>query len=656
MKRMKIESKKGVPISSGMIGLFYEDINYCCDGGLNAEMIENPSFEFLEAMGSYNRYSVKYDGLYGWIPFPVTGDDAVLSIGVTKPLHQNNPHYLIFEASDSQTGIVNKAFDGIHLSAGTSYIISAYLRSSSYSGKVTASIYDKEQVVLSSVLSEKITDEWLKYEVEVISESDLSNTMFVISITQADVIEIDMVSMKPANSVYGVFRPDIAKMLKDMKPGFLRFPGGCIVEGNELSNRYKWKNTVGPIEERIPNWNRWAVHNNRNHEFAVGPYSHYNQTYAIGYYEYFLLCEYIGAKPLPVQNVGLACQYQTIQLVETNDPGFREYIADVLDLIEFANGDSDTKWGALRTQMGHKEPFHLEMIGIGNEQWETDKSKFFERYTLFEKAIHEKYPEIKLIGSAGPDVTSQHYTQAWEFYRNKQKYRPNFTYAVDEHYYRPVKWFYENNHFYDKYSRDTKVFAGEYAAHIKSGFNMPEANTLEAALSEASFLTGVERNADVVVLTSYAPLLAKVGYAQWSPNLIWFDDNICYGTPSYYVQMLYGNNMGDFTLLTDMDKEETCLNHTVSYRAETKELIIKIINSIGEAQEIELIIDKAFIIESNKIKADILTGSDKDDYNSIQQPDKVKVYEKEFSLDKNVFTAPPYSFSVIKIPASFSLK
>ncbi|HWT75856.1 MAG TPA: alpha-L-arabinofuranosidase C-terminal domain-containing protein [Mobilitalea sp.] len=652
MQKLHVEKKKGVPISPGMIGLFYEDINYCCDGGLNAEMIENPAFEFVEAMGSNDRYSTKFDGLYGWIPFPSTGDDASLSIGTMNPFHENNPHYLQFKASRSQLGITNKAFEGIHLKAGASYIISAYLRSSSYTGKVTVSVYDKEQAVLSADLAVFVTDTWVKYEIKVTSEMNLRHGRFVIAITEAASLEVDFVSMKPANAVCGVFRSDIADTLKDMQPGFLRFPGGCIVEGNELSNRYRWKNTVGPLEARIPNWNRWAVHNNSRDDFSAGPYSHYNQTYAIGYYEYFMLCEYIGAKPLPVQNVGLACQYQTSQLVETNTPEFQEFIDDVLDLIEFANGSTDSQWGSLRAKMGHPKPFHLEMIGIGNEQWETERVNFFERYTIFEKVIHDKYTDIKLIGSAGPDVTSEHYTDAWDFYKMKQNEQPDFTYAVDEHYYRPVEWLYENNHFYDNYPRNVKVFAGEYAAHIRSGFNMPEVNTLEAGLSEAAFLTGVERNADVVVLASYAPLFARVGFAQWSPNLIWFDDHVCYGTPSYYVQKLYAGNMGNYTVINTLSQDTSCLYQTVSYDERAGELIIKLINSSSDLQEVQFDIDEAYQAAA-QVKATILTSVNKDDHNNINEPDKVKPYEKVLTLTGMTYQAPAHSFSVIRVPVEF---
>ena len=650
---LHISKKKGVPISPGMIGLFYEDINYSCDGGLNAEMIENPSFEFLEAFGYYDHYSTKFDGLYGWIAYPTTGDDAKLSIRTDNPVHVNTPHYLHFEASKNQKGVANKAFDGITLKEGLTYNVSVYLKSDNYKGKVTVSILPPSNVeqkpVATAVLTESVTDQWVKYETTLTATSALSKGVFVISIDDVASIDMDHVSMKPSDALFGVFRKDLADILKDMKPGFLRFPGGCIIEGNKLSNRYQWKHSVGPVEQRIPNWNRWAVHANPDHEFAVGPYSHYNQTLAVGYYEYFLLCEYIGAKPLPVQSVGLACQYMSKDFVEIDSPEFQEYIQDVLDLIEFANGPVTSTWGSVRASMGHPEPFNLEMVGIGNEQWETEDSKFFERYTLFEKAIHEKYPEIKLIGSAGPDVTSSRYTAAWDFYKKKANEQDNFTYAVDEHYYRPVEWLYENNDFYDNYPRNVKVFAGEYAAHVHPGMNRPDSNNLVSGLSEAAFLTGVERNADVVILASYAPLLARVGYAQWSPNLIWFDDNICYGTPSYYVQKMYACNMGNYTLINNLGEANSGLYQTVSFDEEASEIIIKVVNSLDKAQVLKLDLDKEWQV-SKEASISVLTSENEEDYNSVEEPTKVVPVDKKVNLDNMKLELPAISFSVIRIP------
>ena len=646
---LQISEQKGVDIHPGMFGLFFEDINYACDGGINAEQIENPSFSFREALGGKSCYSTKFDGLYGWVAWPTGADGAELSVTCDRPVHPNNPWHLHFKASPEQLGVANKAFDGITLRAGASYTVGAWLRSDVYRGRVTAAVYDGDTPVVQATLAPAVTGEWVRYETSVVSPADRRHGRFVLSVDEAAAIDVDFVSCKPQDAVCGVFRRDLAECLKAMKPGFVRFPGGCVVEGNKLSNRYRWKYTVGPLEERIPNWNRWAVHGNPEKDFFIGSFSHYNQTCAIGYYEYFLLCEYLGAKPLPVQNVGLACQYQSSQLVEPEDPAFAEYVQDVLDLIEFANGPATGKWGALRAQMGHPAPFGLEMIGIGNEQWETGHSHFSERYERFEKAIHARYPDIRLIGSAGPDVTSARYTDAWGFYRERTRRNPGFVYAVDEHYYRPLEWMRGNDHFYDCYPRDVKVFAGEYAAHIPDGSRTPAMNTLGAALAEAAFLTGVERNADVVVMASYAPLFARLGYAQWAPDLIWFDDRLSFGTPSYFVQQLYSANLGRYTLASAVAGGPDGFYASVSYDPAAHEIIVKLVNTADAPAPVTLAIAPA-LQAADEADAVLLTGA-ADACNTADEPEKITPVRRRIPLGGTAYAAPAASFTVLRIQA-----
>ena len=405
------------------------------------------------------------------------------------------------------------------------------------------------------------------------------------------------------------------------------------------------------VMARRNNWNRWAVHGTDSENGYESVYSHYNQTLGMGYYEYFLLCELIGAKPLPVLNVGFACQYQSDEMVSRDSAAFREFLQDALDLIEFANGAADTPWGAVRAEMGHPNPFGLTMVGIGNEQWQTEKADFFERYEMFEKTIHEHAPYIRLIGSAGPNVSSGEYRMAWEFYHAHED-RPDFAYAVDEHYYVPPKWLYEHVDFYDEYPRKVKVFSGEYAAHPSSGFNNPKANTLDGALAEAAFLTGVERNVDVVVLASYAPLFARVGYAQWSPDLIWFDGAGCYGSPSYYVQKMYACNMGDVELDTCGGEREAWkegIYYCAGLARERDEIIVKIVNSKEEARSVDLALPERWK-DSCKIQAQILTGESRDSYNSHGEPEKIMPMEKAFMSLKGI-ELPPLSFTVLRIGA-----
>jgi len=672
MLKLHISDKKGVKIQEDMIGLFFEDINYAADGGLYAEMLENRSFEFFDCRGTVGDYYVQHDPGYGWYPTDEVGCRMEYVMG--SPVDRNNPHYLRFTAKKEGVGFWNKAYDGVALEAGKSYKVSFYARMVSYKGDITVSVtkdgkeYAKAEVACIHA-PEKTWQKLNRYEVAITATENIKGGKFTITLNQPGIVEFDFISMMPCDAVAGVFRKDLFELLKGLKPGFLRFPGGCIIEGNTLDNRYRWKESVGRPEGRKANFNRWAVHGTRAEDDWRTEYSHYNQTLGLGFYEYFLLCEMIGAKAIPVLNVGLACQYQSYELVEIGTPEFEEYVQDALDLIEFANGSVDTYWGKVRADMGHPESFNLTMLGIGNEQWQTDEVDFFARYEAFEKAIHEHYPDIRLIGSAGPDITSERYKMAWDFYKEKVPQKENFCYAVDEHYYVKPDWFYEHTDFYDEYPRDVKVFSGEYAAHPTSGMNMPHANTLGGALSEAAFLTGVERNADVVVLASYAPLFARVGYAQWSPDMIWFDETCAYGTPSYYVQKLYGENLG--TVTVPMNGQEKMLREhniyvNVSYDERTEEFIVKAVNHADFSQELGLVAgDSAELTAecsdvpeqksagkkhfkfADKAKYMLLTGQP-DDYNNIGEPNKIVVKEETIKFDGKV-VLPANSFVVVKV-------
>lgn len=649
--QIQLTSQKGVPINEGMIGLFFEDINYAADGGLYAEMLENRAFAFMDCYGDKGDYYVKREPGYGWHATSECGEGRMDYV-CGSPVNRVNPDYLRFRAAKAGQGFTNKAYDGVYLEKDKKYIVSFYARCVSYSGDIRVSVKKDgksfgEALVKPDYAAMPVWKKWNRYVAELTAREEVRGAQFTIELTEAGVVEFDFISMMPANAVAGVFRRDLFELLKELHPGFIRFPGGCIVEGNTLDNRYRWKESVGAVEGRRSNFNRWAVHGTSEDNGWHTMYSHYNQTLGIGFYEYFLLCDLIGAKPLPVLNVGLACQYQSYELVELTDDAFAEFLQDALDLIEFANGDVDTTWGSLRARMGHPEPFGLTMVGIGNEQWQTERVDFFARYEAFEKAIHERYPEIKLIGSAGPDITSEKYEAAWDFYKKKCPQKENFCYAVDEHYYVKPEWFYEHVSFYDNYPRDVKVFSGEYAAHPVSGMNMPEANTLGGALAEAAFMTGVERNADVVVLASYAPLFARVGYAQWSPDMIWFDETKAYGTPSYYVQKLYGDNMGTMTMpMNGQEKEleKVGIYANISVDEKTDEVIVKAVNRNSTEQLLELVAPSEW--ELGACRMSILTG-DEEDYNTIDNPDKVTVVTREESADK--LTLPGYSFVVARI-------
>ena len=559
--KITISQRKRADIMPDMMGLFFEDINYAADGGLYAEMLENRAFEFVDCYGDKADYYTEFDGLYGWECYPKE-KNARMRCVMGSPVAEENPHYLRFTAEESQAGFKNQAYDGIVLKKDAQYEVSFYARSISYQGRIQISV-QKDGIIAASGETELLPGKkqephnWKKYHLLLTAKEDVKGGDFAVMLEQTGVVEFDFFSMMPKDAVCGIFRRDLFELLKDLQPGFIRFPGGCIIEGNTLSNRYRFKETLKPVEHRRSNWNRWAVHlvNEENGYHSV--FSHYNQTLGMGYYEFFLLCEALGAKPLPVLNVGLACQYQSYEMVQPGTEAFGQYLQDALDLIEFANGAEDGRWGSVRVAMGHKEPFHLTMLGIGNEQWETEKSGFFERYRLFEECIHAKYPEIRLIGSAGPDITSERYEKAWKYYHGAVKTQKNYVYAVDEHYYVEPDWFYAHTDFYDEYPRDVKVFAGEYAAHPGHTELMEQKNCLGGALAEAAFLTGVERNADVVVLASYAPLFARLGFTQWAPDMIWFDGETSYATPNYYVQKMFSCMKGTSVLDTLGEEKKT---------------------------------------------------------------------------------------------------
>lgn len=641
---IRITDKLGTHINKGMIGLFFEDINYGLDGGLYAEMIENRSFEFVDTRGFSDNYEHIFDGIYGWSVYPCLANGAKLSIQSAKPINEINPHYLEFIASEEQMGFSNKAYDGVYMKKGMCYKVSFYARAENYLGGIEVLVAKDDKIIESILVTASVSSKWVKYQADLVCNEDVINGIFAIRLNRAGKVCFDFISMIPSDAVLGLFRKDLIELLKDIRPGFLRFPGGCVVEGNTLENRYQWKHTLGKPEERKWNWNRWAVHENCKENNYKSKYSHYNQSLGVGYYEYFLLCEYLEAKPIPVVNVGLACQFMSTELVDVDDSEFQEFIDDTLDLIEFANGPIDSQWGNIRMQMGHPEPFGLEMIGIGNEQWETERVNFFKRYEIFEHAIHEKYPSMRLIGSAGPDISSGKYSSAWDFYYAQSDKNSDFVYAVDEHYYVKPEWLASNVHFYDNYPRNIKVFAGEYAAHYGNGMNCPQFNNWGAALSEAAFLTGIERNSDVVVLASYAPLFARIGYAQWSPDMIWFDGQYSYGSPSYYVQKMYSNFMGTDLLQVINDQED--IPFSVSYEKEENVVIVKLVNILEHTVRVRL--ENEFLLDG-KGEVYIMEGN-VEDVNSIGEPFNITPRRYEIRIEKSMdYDVNAKSFHVIKM-------
>ena len=605
-----LSDKVAHQITPDMVGLFFEDINFAADGGLYAEMIENRSFEAVKSKGESHNYVLREDNLYAWSACSVKGQAAedALEISFNEPVSENNPHYLRFTAGNDGDGFKNKAYDGISLKKGMKYKISFYAREVKYpEGKISVSVkkdgkvYGQVEIDFNNSKNRPAewmdtirvtcdTLEWQRYEAELTALDDVRGADFVVALTKAGCVEFDLISMIPEDAVAGVFRKDLFEALAGIHPAFLRFPGGCIVEGTSIMRRYQWKNTVGELKDRKINTNLWALQGGNVTSAWETPDCHYMQSYGIGFYEYFLLCELLSSekrvcKPLPVLNIGVACQFRSYETIPVDSEEFQQYVQDALDLIEFANGPVTSKWGALRAQMGHPESFNLELLAIGNEQWESGCVDLAPRYIAFEKAIHQKYPEIKCLGTAGPFVGNDFHKNAWDFYRITGKKNKAFSYAVDEHYYVAPEWLYDNVAFYDEYPRDVLVFAGEYAAHDAN-----LSNSIDGAVAEAAMMTGMERNGDVVQLASYAPLFNRIGHSQWTPDMIWFDADKVVLTPSYYVQKMFSDFAGNAAL--ELNGQEKTLRENKLYISAVKDSagakIIKIANGSEEDQTLAL--------------------------------------------------------------------
>jgi len=456
-------------------------------------------------------------------------------------------------------------------------------------------------------------------------------------------MDLDMISLFPQHTWKdrpGGLRADMAQALADLHPGFLRFPGGCIVEGSVLTRRYQWKNTIGPIEDRHLLINRW------NYEFEHRPTPDYFQTFGLGFFEYFQLCEDIGAEPLPILNCGMACQFNSGELCPLDE--LEPYVQDALDLVEFANGPTNSPWGAKRAALGHPGPFHLKMLGVGNEQW---GPQYIERYARFAKALKAKYPEIMLVSASGPSPDDDRFKFLWS------KLRELHADIVDEHCYANPSWFFNNTHRYDHYDRTgPKVFMGEYAAQSVAVVSVKNRNTLECALAEAAYMTGLERNADVVRMASYAPLFANTEAWQWTPDLIWVNSLQVVATPSYYVQQLFGCNRGDDVLPRQLTGTETSASGVDSLYASTTrdnrtgEIILKAVNPEAVAQPVDIKLDGVSQIQPEG-KAVILSGDDPNTVNSMEEPHRVSPIESNFETAAANFsyTFPAHSLTVLRI-------
>lgn len=572
-------SKVGAPIPSTMYGIFFEDINYAADGGLYAELIKNRSFEFP-------------DNYAGWT---ISGKVSLKDDGPFK----KNPHYVRLAPSghrDKHTMIENEGFFGIGVKANAEYRFSVWARvPDGGNAKIWIDLVENATMTDDQKIGNAGLDisgkDWKKYTVTLKAKKTLDKAHLRVWGDSKTTTDLEHVSLFPVDTYKGHengMRKDLAESLEQLKPGVFRFPGGCIVEGTDLATRYQWKNSVGPVENRPLNENRW------HYTFTHRYFPDYFQSYGLGFYEYFLLSEEIGAEPLPVLNVGMSCQFQN-GIENENEvhvplDQLQPYIDDCIDLIDFANGDPATnQWAKLRADMGHPEPFNLKYLGVGNEQWDYDDNPAFtKRLKIFVDAIRKVHPEIKLIGTTGPN------SEGKEFDMLQPRMKEIGCDLYDEHFYRDENWFLKSGNRYDNYDRSKKapkVFAGEYACHGRG----KKWNHFNAALMEAAFMTDLERNADIVEMATYAPLFAHAEGWQWRPDAIWYDNLRKFNSCSYYVQQLYSLNKGTNVLPLTMNgkpvagnADQNGLFASAVLDKKTNEVVIKVINTGDKPQPVTL--------------------------------------------------------------------
>ncbi|GAC1589468.1 MAG: alpha-L-arabinofuranosidase C-terminal domain-containing protein [Hymenobacter sp.] len=650
-------NKPGAPVPKNMFGLFFEDINFAADGGLYPELVKNKSFE-------------TDDHLIGWKALHgAAGLDNYLVSG-DRPISNANPHFLRLTAkvAGPDAGFVNEGFRGMGLKQGAEYTFSVYARRGP--GSVSGLSVTLEEPgrrgagpetaesgrPLAQAQLTGLTGEWKKYRVVLKPAATVAKARLKLTVDGTGTLDLDVVSLFPKDTYLkreNGLRPDLVQLLKDMKPGFLRFPGGCIVEGRTLAQRYQWKETIGDLAARRPLINRW------NTEFINKFTPDYYQSFGLGFFEYFQLAEDIGAAPLPILNVGMACQFNSAELAPMSaakgpnaagpgdEPTLDTFIQDALDLVEFANGPATSTWGAKRVAMGHPAPFNLKMIGIGNEQW---GPQYLERYEPFMKAVKAKYPAMQIVSSAGPAPEGALFDKATARLR---ELKAEF---IDEHYYAKPEWFRQHVDRYDAYPRNgSKIFAGEYAAQSVAIASPDNKNNWDCALSEAAFMTGLERNADVVAMASYAPLFAHVDAWQWTPNLIWFDNLSAYGTVNYYVQQLFSHNKG--TTMLPVQRPAGAKNGTDNLFASAVaddpagDLVVKLVNYSSSPRAVKVTLAGAKKLGKTG-RALVMASPDLNTQNSLQEPTRLTPQETKFAVAGPTlsYTLAPNSLTVLRIP------
>jgi alpha-N-arabinofuranosidase len=631
-------------ISTDLFGLFFEDINYAADGGLYAELVQNRSFEYSPADNrQWNSFSY-------WEYITPGFSYGTFNIETNTPVHTHNPHYAVLNIEHIGTvpdqtgkstqpvsittgrpgvGIKNPGFGNIITKTGEQYNFSMFAKQLSH---LPVDLYISLQTTKGKVLAEtKITVNkklWNKYDASLTVTEGNDSTQIVLLAVSKGKLAMDVISLFPANTFkkrQNGLRADLSQLLADMKPAFIRFPGGCLVHGDGLGNMYRWKNTIGPVEQRVEQKNLWGYH----------------QTVGLGYYEYFRFCEDIGAKPLPVLPAAVSCQnsggtwriggtgQQALPMDEMN-----EYIQEILDLVEWANGAATSVWGSKRAAAGHPAPFHLQYIGIGNEDKITPE--FEQRFQIISKAVKAKHPEITIIGTSGPFHSGEDFDKGWKL--ANQLNVP----VVDEHYYVQPDWLIKNQYRYDSYDRKQgKVYLGEYASW---------GNRLENAIAEALFMTGLERNGDVVSMASYAPLFAKNNFTQWKTDMIFFDNSSYYLTPNYHIQKMFSTNSGDYYIDNVITKNnaDSLLAGSCVYDSKSGSIILKLVNAGKESKNMKIDLSVFDKINPEAAKT-IITGRN-EAANSFENPKMIEPVMSTYNVSKHFdYMAPGVSLTVIRI-------
>jgi alpha-L-arabinofuranosidase len=624
------QTKNYKSISTDLFGIFFEDISYAADGGLYAELVQNRSFEYSATDKK------EWHSMTAWEYMTTGYGYGNISVETTLPINVNNPHYAVLtveNAGQEGIGLINSGFDGIVVKAGERYNFSLFAKQlSAQAVPLSVQLRNRKGTILSEAKLNVDSKEWHKYSVALTATERYDTAVIAVIATASGKLAIDMISLFPQQTFKGHsngLRADLALAIADLKPKFMRFPGGCLVHGDGLGNMYRWKNTIGPVEQRVEQKNIWSYH----------------QTGGLGYFEYFQFCEDIGAKPLPVVAAAVSCQNSggTWRIGGTGQKGLplnemQEYIQEVLDLIEYANGPVTSQWGAKRAEAGHPEPFHLEYVGIGNEDKITPEFK--ERFQMIYNVVKSKHPEITLIGTAGPAPDGEDFDLGWELALQLQ------VPVVDEHYYQSPQWFLNNQYRYDKYDRKKpKVYLGEYASR---------GNTLFNALAEAVYMTSLERNGDVVHMASYAPLLANQNHTSWNPNLIYFTNTALIYTVNYYVQQLFSLYQGDtyysgvVSLKHAPGMNDSTLAASCVKDNKTGDVIIKIVNASAVKANAGINLS---IFGKLSLRADvILLNGEPGMKNTLQNPQQVVPRASVSAVKKKIeYEVPAYSLSIIRV-------